>query len=114
MAVVRQRVSKEFELRGTVTTKRAGRDKNGSHYVLLAVSGFTFFLPEEFHGESNLIHEGDYILVKGEYAGDTVRNGNRQPTFEIYELRSDIEGFKHNGYSNGATIPKLEKGAQAA
>lgn len=83
---IRQRVDKSFELQGPVTFIKSDKDKNGNPYVLLTVAGIGFFLPRELHSEVNYLEEGQIVKVLGEYAGQSVRNGQRQPNLEVYEI----------------------------
>src|SRR4051794_6292202 len=83
---VRERVSKEFELTGPVTFARADNDKNGQPYFILAGCGVWFFLPGVLQAEAKFLEEGQRVTIKGDYAGQTVRNGNRQAVHEVYEI----------------------------
>lgn len=111
----RQKVDKSFSLTGPVSFMKSDRDKNGRPYVLLTVAGIGFFLPDEFHSEAVHYEEGMRLTIRGEVAGQTVRNGQRQAVFEIYEIVPGdgvvpIPTVHANG--NG-TIPRLDKAQPA-
>jgi len=112
------RKSKDFELRGYVQRVMTGKTKNNEPFVGLSVSGFFFFLPDELHAESNLLEEGQAIIVRGEYAGDGFRNGARQPNFDIYEIVPDggdpLAAQGPTVHANGhVDIPRLSKAQPA-
>lgn len=82
----RQRVSKSFELKGHVLRHHLGVSSTGRDYELLVVGGFTFFLPEELHGDD--WEEGTFVSVRGSYAGDRIdrRTNNQVPQFELESI----------------------------
>lgn len=112
---VRQRVDKSFSITGPVSFIKSDRDKNGRPYVLLTVAGVGFFLPEEFHSEANHYEEGMRLTVRGEVGGTTVRNGQRQAVFDIYEiLPGDGIVAPPTVHANGnGAIPRIDKGQPA-
>jgi hypothetical protein len=80
------RKDKTFSITGSVDFSKPGHDKNGNPYFLLTVAGVTFFLPAELHTEAKYLEDGQRVTIKGETAGQTVRNGQRQSVLEVYEI----------------------------
>jgi hypothetical protein len=106
---------KSFELTGCIQRINAGVGKNGDAYIMVSVSGFVFFLPEDWFIESNEWDEGQKMIVKGLYAGDSIRAGGaRQPQFELTEMypAPSVTTSSTNGHSPVAeTVPRLSKAA---
>lgn len=81
-----EKVNKSFALTGRVGFQKEDKDKNGNPYYLLTVAGVGFFLPQGLWQEARFLEENQRVTVKGEEAGTTVRNGQRQAVLEVYEL----------------------------